>query len=148
MRLTLLRRDKVMNDIVRSSSSHYSPVQQQEQNNQDRHYTEALLPAVDIIEEANALKLVADMPGVTPETLKVEIDDQVLSLEGEIALNMPEGLSALHAEVRGQRFARRFNLSREVDSEAITATIVNGVLTLTLPKKESHRARRIEVQAA
>ena len=137
-----------MNDIVRSSSSPYSPVQQQEQNSQDRHYTEALLPAVDIIEEANALKLVADMPGVTPETLKVEVDDQVLSLEGEIALNMPEGLSALHAEVRGQRFARRFNLSREVDSEAITATIVNGVLTLTLPKKESHRARRIEVQAA
>lgn len=137
-----------MNDIVRSSSSHYSPVQQQDQNSQDRQYTEALLPAVDIIEEANALKLVADMPGVTPETLKVEIDDQVLSLEGEIALNMPEGLSALHAEVRGQRFARRFNLSREVDSEAITATIVNGVLTLTLPKKESHRARRIEVQAA
>jgi len=137
-----------MNDIVRSSSSHHSPVQQQEQNSQNRHYTEALLPAVDIIEEANALKLVADMPGVTPETLKVEIDDHVLSLEGEIALNMPEGLSALHAEVRGQRFARRFNLSREVDSEAITATIVNGVLTLTLPKKESHRARRIEVQAA
>ena len=136
-----------MNDIVRSSHSHHSSLQQ-EQNGQNRHYKEALLPAVDIIEEANALKLVADMPGVTPETLKVEIDDHVLSLEGEIALNMPEGLSALHAEVRGQRFARRFNLSREVDSEAITATIVNGVLTLTLPKKESHRARRIEVQAA
>lgn len=136
-----------MNDIVRSSHSHHSPLQQ-EQNGQNRHYKEALLPAVDIIEEANALRLVADMPGVTPETLKVEVDDQVLSLEGEIALNMPEGLSALHAEMRGQRFARRFNLSREVDSEAITATIVNGVLTLMLPKKESHRARRIEVQAA
>ncbi len=61
---------------------------------------------------------------------------------------MPEGLSALHAEVRGQRFARRFNLSHEVDSDAITATLVNGVLTLTLPKKDSHRTRRIEVQAA
>lgn len=137
-----------MNDIVRSSNSDHSPVQQQGQSSQDRHYTEAFLPAVDIIEEANALKLVADMPGVTPETLKVEIDNHVLSLEGEIALNMPEGLSALHAEVRGQRFARRFNLGREVDSEAITATIVNGVLTLTLPKQESHRARRIEVHAA
>ena len=72
-----------MNDIVRSSHSHHSSLQQ-EQNGQNRHYKEALLPAVDIIEEANALKLVADMPGVTPETLKVEVDDQVLSLEGEL----------------------------------------------------------------
>jgi len=72
----------------------------------------------------------------------------VLSLEGEIALTMPEGLSALHAEVRGQRFARRFNLSHEVDSDAITASITNGVVTITLPKKDSHRSRRIDVQAA
>ncbi|SDN97315.1 Hsp20/alpha crystallin family protein [Vreelandella arcis] len=134
-----------MNNVVRSSNR--SPLQQRgdEQRQQE---TETLLPAVDIIEEPNALKLVADMPGVTHETLKVELDNNVLSLEGEIALNMPEGLSALHAEVRGQRFARRFNLSHEVDGDAITASIVNGVLTLTLPKKDSHRARRIEVQAA
>lgn len=130
-----------MNNVVRSSNR--SPLQQRDE---DKHAQETLLPAVDIIEESNALRLVADMPGVTHETLKVELDNNVLSLEGEIALNMPEGLSALHAEVRGQRFARRFNLSHEVDSEAITATIVNGVLTLTLPKKDSHRTRRIEVQ--
>ncbi|MCC5903497.1 MAG: Hsp20/alpha crystallin family protein [Halomonas sp.] len=132
-----------MNNVVRSSN--HSPLQQR---GNDQRYKETLLPAVDIIEESNALKLLADMPGVTNETLKVELDSNVLSLEGEIALNMPEGLSALHAEVRGQRFARRFNLSHEVDSDAITATIVNGVLTLTLPKKDSHRTRRIEVQAA
>ncbi|AQU83780.1 MULTISPECIES: Hsp20/alpha crystallin family protein [unclassified Halomonas] len=132
-----------MNNVVRSSN--HSPLQQR---GNDQRYKETLLPAVDIIEESNALKLLADMPGVTNETLKVELDNNVLSLEGEIALNMPEGLSALHAEVRGQRFARRFNLSHEVDSDAITATMVNGVLTLTLPKKDSHRTRRIEVQAA
>ncbi|MGP9764295.1 Hsp20/alpha crystallin family protein [Halomonas sp. AOP13-D3-9] len=132
-----------MNNVVRSSN--HSPLLQR---GEEQHSQETLLPAVDIIEESNALKLVADMPGVTNETLKIELDNNVLSLEGEIALNMPEGLSALHAEVRGQRFARRFNLSHEVDSEAITATIVNGVLTLTLPKKDSHRTRRIEVQAA
>ncbi|HDZ47486.1 hypothetical protein LCGC14_0057850 [marine sediment metagenome] len=132
-----------MNNVVRSSN--HSPLQQR---GNDQRRKETLLPAVDIIEESNALKLVADMPGVTNETLKIELDNNVLSLEGEVALNMPEGLSALHAEVRGQRFARRFNLSHEVDSDAITATIANGVLTLTLPKKDSHRTRRIEVQAA
>lgn len=132
-----------MNNVVRSSN--HSPLLQR---GEEQHSQETLLPAVDIIEESNALKLVADMPGVTNETLKIELDNNVLSLEGEIALNMPEGLSALHAEVRGQRFARRFNLSHEVDSDAISATLVNGVLTLTLPKKDSHRTRRIEVQAA
>ncbi|MEL7979334.1 Hsp20/alpha crystallin family protein [Vreelandella titanicae] len=132
-----------MNNVVRSSN--HSPLLQR---GEEQPSQEPLLPAVDIIEESNALKLVADMPGVTNETLKIELDNNVLSLEGEIALNMPEGLSALHAEVRGQRFARRFNLSHEVDSDAITATLVNGVLTLTLPKKDSHRTRRIEVQAA
>lgn len=132
-----------MNKIVRSAN-HSSLQQRGEQQRQQ----EALLPAVDIIEEPNAIRLIADMPGVTHETLKVELDNNVLTLEGEIALNMPEGLSALHAEVLGQRFARRFNLSHEVDGDAITATIDNGVLTLTLPKKDSHRTRRIEVQAA
>lgn len=132
-----------MNNVVRSSNQSLS-----RQRDEERRPQDALLPAVDIIEESNALKLVADMPGVTHETLKVELDNNVLSLEGEIALGMADGLSALHAEVRGQRFARRFNLSHEVDGDAITATIVNGVLTLTLPKKDSHRKRRIEVQAA
>ena len=132
-----------MSNIVRSSS--HSPLQQRDQ---EKRSQDALLPAVDIFEESDVLKLVADMPGVTHESLEVEIDNNVLSLEGDIALNMPEGLSALHAEVRGQRFARRFNLSHEIDGDAITATIVNGVLTLTLPKKDSHRTRRIEVQAA
>lgn len=132
-----------MNNVVRSSNQ--SALQQRDE---EKNTKETLLPAVDIIEEADAIKLVADMPGVTNESLNVELDNNVLSLEGDISLNMPEGLSALHAEVRGQRFARRFNLSHEVDSDAVSATIVNGVLTVTLPKKDSHRTRRIEVQAA
>lgn len=132
-----------MSNVVRSSNQ-----SQLQQRGEEKNPHETLLPAVDIVEEADAIKLVADMPGVTHESLNVELDNNVLSLEGEINLNMPEGLSALHAEVRGQRFARRFNLSHEVDSDAVSATIVNGVLTVTLPKKDSHRTRRIEVQAA
>ncbi|MEG3079472.1 Hsp20/alpha crystallin family protein [Halomonas sp. 5021] len=133
-----------MNNVVRSSNNQ-TPLQQRDE---DKNPQETLLPAVDIVEEDNAIKLVADMPGVTNDSLRVELDNNVLSLEGEINLNMPEGLSALHAEVRGRRFARRFNLSHEIDGDAITARIVNGVLTVTLPKKDSHRTRRIEVQAA
>ncbi len=109
---------------------------------------ETLLPAVDIQEGNNALHVVADMPGVTPETLCIEVDNGVLSLEGDVSLRMPEGLSPLYAEVRAQRYSRRFTLSREIDSEAISARVDNGVVRITLPRKDSHRRRRIEVKAA
>ncbi|PXX96241.1 Hsp20/alpha crystallin family protein [Halomonas sp. LBP4] len=108
----------------------------------------AMLPPVDIYEEDNALHLLADLPGVKRESLSIEVDNNVLSLEGEIQVDMPEGISATYAEVRAQRFARRFTLSHEIDGEAIEARVEDGVLHLVLPKKDSHRTRRIEVQAA
>lgn len=109
---------------------------------------QALQPPVDIFEEGNALHLIADMPGVTPESLSLEVDNNVMSLEGDIQLDMPEGMSAIYAEVRAQRCARRFTLSHEIDSEAIEARIDKGVLHLVLPKKQTHRRRRIEVTSA
>lgn len=109
---------------------------------------EAMLPAVDIFEEDNALHLVADMPGVQRDTLTLEVNDNVLSLEGELALAMPEGLTSLYAEVRAQRFARRFTLSHEIDVDGIQAHIDNGVLRLVLPKKETHHRRRIDIKTA
>jgi len=103
---------------------------------------------VDIHEQNDAVHIVADMPGVTRESLVIEVDNGVLSLEGEVQIAMPEGLSPLYAEVRAQRYARRFTLSHEIDSEAISARIDNGVVHLTLPRRDTHRRRRIEVQAA
>ncbi|SDM81035.1 Molecular chaperone IbpA, HSP20 family [Franzmannia pantelleriensis] len=132
-----------MNEVV-----HQTQQSQPETPPSESRSQTALAPAVDIVEQADSLMLIADMPGVTRESLYLEVDNNVLSLEGDIQLSMPEGLTALHAEVNGQRFARRFTLSHEIDSEAISACIDNGVLTVTLPKKDSHRVRRIEVQAA
>src|SRR5690554_3437259 len=109
---------------------------------------ESLLPAVDIHEENDAVHIIADMPGVTRDSLVIEVDNGVLSLEGEVAIPMPEGLSPLYAEVRAQRYARRFTLSHEIDSEAISARIDSGVVHLTLPRRDTHCRRRIEVQAA
>lgn len=128
-----------MNDVTQHETSR-EPAEQQPR-------VETLLPPVDIFEEDNALHVIADMPGVTRDALHIEVDNNVLSLEGEVRLEMPEGMSALYAEVRAQRFARRFTLSQEIDADAIQARIDNGVLHVVLPKKELHRRRRIEVQA-
>ncbi|MCG6658893.1 Hsp20/alpha crystallin family protein [Halomonas campisalis] len=129
-----------MNEVTKKEST------QEVANRQRRE--DALLPPVDIYEEDNALHLVADLPGVTRESLSIEVDSGVMSIEGEVQLDMPEGITATYAEVRAQRFARRFTLSHEIDAEAIEARVDNGVLHLVLPKQDSHRSRRIEVKAA
>lgn len=107
----------------------------------------ALRPPVDIFEDDNAIHVLADVPGVTTESLKVEVDNDLLTLEGDIHLDMPEGLSASYAEVRGSRYQRQFRLGREVDAEGIRAEVRNGVLDLVLPKRDTHRRRRIEVSS-
>lgn len=106
-----------------------------------------LRPAVDIVEDDDAIRVVADVPGVSTESLRLEVDNDVLTLEGDIQLDMPERMSATYAEIRGSRYYRQFQLGREVDTEAIRAEVRNGVLNLLLPKRAQHRRRRIEVQS-
>ncbi|HSP58192.1 MAG TPA: Hsp20/alpha crystallin family protein [Halomonas sp.] len=129
-----------MNEVTRRDGAQ-EPAKREERK-------EALVPAVDIFEQGNALHVIADMPGVTRESLSIEVDNNILTLEGEVKLDMPEGLSAIYAEVRAQRFMRRFTLSHEIQADAIEASIENGVVHLVLPKKEIHRPRRIDVKAA
>ena len=130
-----------MSEITRQDTATPRPAEEQ-------RLPEALQPAVDIHEENDAVHIVADMPGVNRDSLTIEVDNGVLSLEGEVQIAMPEGLSPLYAEVRAQRYARRFTLSQEIDSEAISARIEKGVVHLVLPRRDTHRKRRIEVQAA
>ncbi|MCC5882296.1 MAG: Hsp20/alpha crystallin family protein [Halomonas sp.] len=111
-------------------------------------HNSAMRPPVDIYEEDNALFVVADMPGVTRESLKVEVDDNLLSIEGEMHIDMPEGITATYAEAMAQRYARRFTLSHEIDTDTIEAHLEKGVLQLRLPKKERHKSRRIEIKAS
>jgi len=106
----------------------------------------AIVPAVDIFENQDGIVLVADMPGVAPESVEVEVEHQVLAIAGNIEVNMPAGLHATYAELRGTRYARRFTLSNELDPQRIEASVSNGVLTVRLPKKEAHKPRRIEIK--
>lgn len=106
-----------------------------------------LQPAVDIFEDDDAIRVIADVPGVTTESLNLEVDDDVLTLEGDIELDMPERINATFAEVRGSHYYRQFRLGREVDADNIRAEVRNGVLELVLPKQAQHRRRRIEIRS-
>jgi len=105
-----------------------------------------LLPPVDVIEDANGITLYADLPGVPKDKLSLQVEADTLSIEGEVALDLPEGMEATHAEVDLPRYRRVFSLSKELDSEKVSAEFNQGVLRLRIPKAEHAQPRRIEVQ--
>jgi HSP20 family molecular chaperone IbpA len=107
----------------------------------------ALRPAVDIFENGDAIRLFADLPGVSEESLQLEVDDRTLTIQGDIGIEMPDGMKSLHADVRSRRYRRAFTLSNELDTARIEASLKNGLLTVTLPKREEVRPRKIEITA-
>jgi len=108
----------------------------------------ALLPPVDVIEDAGGITLRADLPGVPKDNLHLQVEAETLTIEGSLALNFPEGMEASHAEVNLPRYRRVFTLSRELDVGKVNAKFEHGVLTLRIPKAEHAQPRRIEVQIA
>ncbi|HEX4882440.1 MAG TPA: Hsp20/alpha crystallin family protein [Porticoccaceae bacterium] len=108
--------------------------------------TPALLPAVDVVEDAAGITLYADLPGVPRDRLDLQIDADTLVIQGEARVELPEGLEAKHAEITVPRFRRAFTLSRELDTAKITAQLHQGVLTLRIPKAEHAQPRKIEVR--
>lgn len=108
----------------------------------------AMLPQVDVIEDASGITLLADLPGVPKEKLHLQLEADSLTIEGEVALDTPEGLESGHAEVRLPRYRRVFTLSKELDSEKTSAEFKQGVLRLRIPKAEHVQPRRIEIKVA
>ena len=103
-------------------------------------------PAVDIFETEQGLTLVADLPGVDKDALKIDLDQGLLTLQANGKSHM-NGDSIRREFLHGS-FYRQFRLSDEIDSANIAAELKNGVLTLHLPKSEASRPRRIEIRTA
>lgn len=108
----------------------------------------AMLPAVDVVEDAGGITLYADLPGVPKDKLALQVEGDTLTIEGEIALDLPEGMEASHAEIGLPRFRRQFTLSKELDTDKVSAEYRQGVLKLRIPKAEHAQPRRIEVKVA
>jgi HSP20 family molecular chaperone IbpA len=119
-----------------------------EQPEEAREAMPQMSPPVDVYEDASGITLCADMPGVPKEKLILNIEDDTLTIEGDISLGVPEGMEAVHAEIRLGRYKRVFTLSRELNSEQVDAKFENGVLRVRIPKAEHAQAKRIEVQVS
>jgi HSP20 family molecular chaperone IbpA len=108
---------------------------------------QAFTPPIDIHEEAEGLILEADLPGAIEQNLRIQLEDNVLSLYARIDSPVPEGAQLLHEEYRVGDYQRSFILGDEVDRERITAELTHGVLRLFLPKSDRQRTRRIEINS-
>ncbi|MBS7663157.1 Hsp20/alpha crystallin family protein [Pseudomonas lalucatii] len=109
---------------------------------------QTLLPRVDVFEDKDGILLLADLPGVPKDKLDLRVDNDTLTLEGEIAASTPKDMEAIYAEVRMARYRRAFALSSELDTARIDAQLRDGVLKLRIPKHAHAQPRKIEVKLA
>jgi HSP20 family molecular chaperone IbpA len=104
------------------------------------------VPGADIFETDEALTVVLEMPGVAKDNVNVDIENDVLRVEGQIDFSGYQELDPVYTEYNVGHYARGFTLSSKIDREAISARLSDGVLTLTLPKAKEAVPRRIAVR--
>ena len=125
-----------MNTLVRENRSNAS--------NGERATEQFIAPAATVLENADGYTLEVEMPGVSKENLEMWIENNELTILGRRSMPSVEG-TLIHRESRQENFRRAFELDPSIDAEKISAKIEQGVVTLTLPKAEQVKPRKITV---
>jgi HSP20 family protein len=107
--------------------------------------TRTYMPTADIFETEDALTVVLEMPGVSKDNVDVGVETGVLTIEGRIDFQKYEGLQPIYGEYNVGPYRRSFRISSQIDQNKIAAEMRDGVITLTLPKAEEAKPRRIAV---
>lgn len=103
-------------------------------------------PAVDVVEEKEAIVVRAEVPGIKREEIDVSLDGNILTLKGQRKLEKEEEGKRYHRVERDYgAFVRHFQLPTTVEPDKIEAKLAEGILTLRIPKKELVKARKINV---
>jgi len=106
------------------------------------------VPGLNLFEDDDAYILEMAIPGISPDSIDITVEDNVLSLTGERPV--PEGIDRSRfscSERSFGKFNRKVHLPRHADRDAIRAEYENGILTITLPRAEESRPKKIEVKA-
>ena len=124
-----------MNTLVRENRS----------SNGDRQATEQFIaPAATVLENSDGYTLEVEMPGVSKDNLEMWVENIELTILGRRSMPSVEG-TLIHRESRSENFRRSFELDPSIDAAKISAKIDQGVVTLTLPKAEQVKPRKIAV---
>jgi HSP20 family protein len=106
----------------------------------------AFVPAADVAVSEEEIVLTMDLPGFTTDELTIEVEDNWLTVRGERERpEVPEGTSYLHVERPFGAFERRIQVPKGVDPDRVTASLVNGLLSLTVPKPDELKPKAIAI---
>ncbi|HSN68076.1 MAG TPA: Hsp20/alpha crystallin family protein [Thermoanaerobaculia bacterium] len=103
-------------------------------------------PPVDVMEEKDAIRVVAELPGMKKEDIEIQFENGVLTIRGQRAIEKDSSDKTFHRVERVYgNFVRSFTLPRSVDADKIDATYRDGVLDVRVPKKEEAKPRQIAI---
>jgi HSP20 family protein len=100
---------------------------------------------MDLYRDGDHYVLTADLPGVDPGSVDVDVDGQLLTIRAERTLTSGDGVKWITREREAATFVRQLNLGQGIDTDKISASYDNGVLSVTIPVSEKARPRRIEI---
>ena len=100
---------------------------------------------IDLYRDGDHYVMTADLPGIDPGSVDIDIDGQLLTIRAERTLTSGNGVKWITREREGATFLRQLNVGQGIDTEGITASYDNGVLSVTLPVSEKAKPRKIEV---
>lgn len=106
------------------------------------------MPAVDILENQNEIMVLADMPGVDGKDVNVDLENDILTIRGTVSPLEGEKEASVYREFNWGDYYRQFTLAETIDQEKISAKMDEGVLRLTLPKKEKAKPKKVQVSVS
>lgn len=102
-------------------------------------------PKSDVLETETELKIFVEMPGVPKDQVDLEVENNLLKVEGKLTESRLAVSTALHSEFKQGHYSRSFGLGDQIDSSHINAELIDGVLEITLPKREETQPKKIEI---
>ena len=100
---------------------------------------------MDLYRDGDHYVLTADLPGIDPGSVDIDVDGQLLTIRAERTLSAGEGVKWITREREAASFVRQLNLGQGIDTDRISASYSNGVLSVTIPVSEKAKPRKIEV---
>ena len=108
--------------------------------------SEATWPRVNLYDKGASLLLTAEVPGLSVQDIRIQLENDVLTVSGERKVQVPQGYTAHRRERGSTSFTRSFSLPVKVDAENVTATLKDGVLSLDMPKTPAGQPRQISIR--
>ncbi len=104
-------------------------------------------PATNVYENEQSVEIALSVPGYKKDQLQIEVDNDILAIRGNVANQEESGSKHVYVEFKTANFEKKFRLSDKLDAEKVNARFENGILTVTVPRKElvSQKKREVEI---